>query len=987
MIFKRLFRKAPPPEQPRPEALAEAALDNTDVLAQRAACHGIDDVAVLRQAAEQADDLGTRELAGARYRHLLCATPGGDAQLAQLLAEITHIEDRAQLEHIALDAQAPQVRHAAIGKLPENAPVLVRCTLEDVLPGNRQHAAERLSERTLLEQVLKQIGKKDTKVYRLVREKLRLLNEREERPHRARIRCEELCAQLERLGQHGGWIPDRARLTLLDREYAELEADLDAPQRDAYQQRRAAFLAGYEQHARVKAEAAASRENRAARIRQMEVLIERLRRLEQTDHEEQLASELALIAEEWSRCNLALEDPAILAEPNTGDDPAQPEDPVQALLDAGQRALERVRARQRELSHQDNRQARCQQLFAEAETLLAVSGPLDQTVLQRLQRQFAPLAEQDSPDSHQIRAVLEQLGRRMHKQQRHAERKLAAAPEQLQQLADHLDAGELRKAEPLSQKLHATLDQARAAGLSRTEINRIHQRIKELQAPLRDLQRWRRWSADQGRESLCHEAEHLASNRANSELETLAARLNHLRRDWRRIDQSGTPASETYWQRFKQATDQIAAHCEPYFQARAERQRASREARRELCEQLEHFLAAVDWNSVDWKAMARAEREMRQAWNALEPIDHQGRSGGGWEGRFRRAIARVDKALKEERQRNRAHKRGLIEHMRALADEDDLETAIANAKALQKQWHTTVAGRQQEENTLWRDFRTATDAVFARRHQQRSARHQEFQAHLDQAEAVCAQAEALGGELPAEDAAAAGSLARAWDELIQQWQDCLALPLPRQARKTLEGRWSRAQQRIQRLIDSLREQSDWQGIEQLKKCSDFLNRMAESILANERTLTREVLLEEKARCLTRNPTPTMSDPEPNARFGNAFAALLTAVEHAEAKTALAEQCAVNHRKREELCLRLEILTHLDSPVDQQSRRMELQVERLQGKLRDGDATSLTESKHLLKDWYLAAPATEDSPLNARLARIEAALKPRPISAEPQADQD
>lgn len=995
MIFKRLFRKAPQPAAPDPHSLAEpaltkAALNDTDAAAQRAACRRIDDLDVLRQVAEQAADAGTRDLAAARYRHLLCRMESGAARLEQAIAEIPAIKDVDQLGEIALAARAPELRLVAIAQLPADAPVLARCAIEDALPGHRQQAVERIGARHLLEQVVRHIGKKDTKVYRLAREKLRALVQQEERPGRARQRHDELCAQLERLGRFNNWIQDRARLKLIDQQWAEIQADLDPPEHARFQTLRAAFIAEFERQSRVAASRNRAQPDGTADLPLARELVGRLQSLVHETDPDRLDAELADIGDAWSRIDHAQ---PLAARDSTG--------ATDSMRTAGEQALALALARQRQLREQSPDR-----------------DPTDQD---------APAA-QESDQQGETRPSAE-VERRLAKQRRHAERKLEAAPEQLDQLAAHLDAGELRKAEPLYQKLAAALDQARAAKLPRPDINRIDKALKRHQTRLRELQRWRRWSADQGRESLCHEAETLAaratSDSGDAPLDALAARLDQLRRDWRRIDQSGTPASESYWQRFKQATDQVAARCEPYFLARAERQRASREARRLLCEKLEHFLAAVDWNSVDWKAMVRAEREMRQAWNALEPPEDGAR--GGLEGRFRRGLAQVDKALKEERARNRAHKGHLIERMRALAEMADLDSAIGQAKSLQKQWHTTVAGRKQEENNLWREFRAASDAVFSRRNEERAARSQEFHHNLARCEALCDQLEAL----MASDHAKSESLARELEQLSRQWRDSLALPLPRPDRKRLEQRWNKAEQHAEQRVRTLRDQADWEALETLGQKSDFLSRWANAILEGtvsatvaelkgqwsaldtpsppnrakhrhkdqdppsrrhaqpgspsgadqeSRQASRSGADQEpppEPRCKASPPTKPEAHPEAHRTLDQRLEMLLQCLQEPAARDRLREQCESARRAREPLCLRLEILTGLDSPPELKARRMELQVARLQEKLGEGDSHSdpLAQSRPLLIDWYLSTPAAKDARLEARFARIHAALSP------------
>ena len=124
--------------------------------------------------------------------------------------------------------------------------VLASCALTDALAANRSAAVELLDDRQALDRVVKNIGKKDKRVYRAARQKLKEIVEREALPERIRTKCEELCEKLERLGRFGHWVQDRAMLDLLDRQWAEIEPEADQGRKARYQELRGRFLSAYE---------------------------------------------------------------------------------------------------------------------------------------------------------------------------------------------------------------------------------------------------------------------------------------------------------------------------------------------------------------------------------------------------------------------------------------------------------------------------------------------------------------------------------------------------------------------------------------------------------------------------------------------------------------------------------------------------------------------------------------------------------------------
>jgi hypothetical protein len=81
----------------------------------------------------------------------------------------------------------------------------------------------------------------------------------------------------------------------------------------------------------------------------------------------------------------------------------------------------------------------------------------------------------------------------------------------------------------------------------------------------------------------------------------------------------------------------------------------------------------------------------------------------------------------------------------------------------------------------------------------------------------------------------------------------------------------------------------------------------------------------------------------------------------------------NLARREELCLHLEIVAGVDSPAELQSRRLELQVERLNEYMGEREADPLGDGNRLLLDYYLTTPAAGSEGLAVRFARARRAL--------------
>jgi hypothetical protein len=115
---------------------------------------------------------------------------------------------------------------------------------------------------------------------------------------------------------------------------------------------------------------------------------------------------------------------------------------------------------------------------------------------------------------------------------------------------------------------------------------------------------------------------------------------------------------------------------------------------------------------VKWRSAARAgyrdERELRKRFDAL--------------------IAKIDAQLEEARKGETTRLKDLVTQAEALKDTADLAAAMSAAKTLQRRWKEDVTGirlRHGEDQKLWRRFRAACDAVFARRDAEQTARDAE----------------------------------------------------------------------------------------------------------------------------------------------------------------------------------------------------------------------------------------------------------------------
>ncbi len=934
-MFKRLFffQRTPPFVLPQDqEALIEIARTDSDPGHRQDACRRIIQLSALRALAEEDPSASVRELARARHRKLICGLIQPAPNEEESLAEVQTIDSQALLEQIATNAQSSKVRLAAIRKLQRSA-VLVTCALEDPVAANRWAAVECLQDKQGLEQVLRQIGKRDKRVHRLARSKLRAIAEAEALPKRIRQECEALCETLESLGRFDQWAQDYGRFALIERRWSELASQVEAHLQARYEQGRARFLQAYEAYQREHAAQLAEEAARAANRKERESLIDKLRQAQgERAHLEEIRREAVA---RWE--SLA----------------PLPEAQGQPLTEAYEVALQALDQRIETLRIQQEAKDRLAQCSEAAQRLLEAHQPVDRKQIRAIYQELQtlqgvpglnPLALKALEETHQA------LQARLQKQVQQVKQRLAQVPAQLAELQEALEAGELKRAEALFQRLKDCAEKAEKSGLPAKQFRSLREQLKTLAPQVRELQQWRRWSTDSRRTELCQAMESLVDAALSEEARAL--QLQALQSEWKRLDRAGSP-NQALWERFQQASEQVYARCKPYFERLAAEREAARQAREALCQELEDFLAQVDWEQVDWKKLQQAERDMRRRWEELG--ETEGRHRRALEKRFRKAMKRLDDQLKAERDRNRAWRLKLIEQVEKLREAPNLEDAIETCKRLQRQWHTTVPCRKKEENQLWHRFRTACDAVFARRRQRYEAQRAEEQENLALRESLCAEVERLAAEETDLE-----TLEDRWRALEARWEETQELPLPKGTARTLNQRWKEAVQRLerqkQRCWIALR-QGTLEALASRAALCEQLERGSDAAQAQEIQAAWENL-------------PPLEDLRlqnaMEARFQRALEGL------PQGPSALLEE---NRRKRAEICLQLEILAGIDSPPECARERLAFQVNRLQHHMGAGERDALEAADRLLEAWYLCGPvpAEEAESLEARFQRAKAAL--------------
>jgi hypothetical protein len=343
-------------------------------------------------------------------------------------------------------------------------------------------------------------------------------------------------------------------------------------------------------------------------------------------------------------------------------------------------------------------------------------------------------------------------------------------------------------------------------------------------------------------------------------------------------------------------------------------------------------LAAIDWEQPDPAGIDAQRETMLAQWRAAPHAGY--RDERLMRTRFDALVRTLDQNVDAARAAEVGRREALITAVAALADVADPRVAGNQAKELQELWRTGAGPmrlRRGEEQKLWQRFRTACDAIFARRDAERAAQTAQRQEHQ---QARAALLEAFATVLTA---AVAGEPANG------------------------------ALDTMQRALNQFR--ADWD--------QSSADAGASAALASGQERQARELQRQAQQCLA-----TLQRDAVHARF----AALAQAAPTTDgADGASLEKGAA---QREELLIDLEIALGLTTPGASAEVRRRRQLEQLQNRFRSGPVPAAREQdpEKLLLRWY-AIVAPPDASRDERIAAVVRTLVEREIAALAKRESD
>ncbi len=836
---------------------------------------------------------------------------------------------RIQLGKLLAASPAPAGVSPGIVVLYHPSPLLRRNTLQEIQEPAllaevvayaeeedlRRAAAERITDNLLLKTTLRQVQGRNKGAARILRERIKALQQQQKEQEEQVQKMENLCAELEALAV-APWERNYAhRLQHLLGQWQRMAIPPPPEGKvrwNAAEKRCRAVLDSHRQQEEFPAQSCAALEDAIAQLgnpeQNTQETIHTL--LEQEARDWRAIPEYMPPSEEikmrWERARNTLQDCAktlAALENNTS--------PLKTALRAAEdaatppaqlQALKQLNTMLKKLPWPED---------APMPAILATA--------RKAQRQLAEQCTHTREQEEDARQQMERLFARLH-----------------QALRDNRFGPARGAYRQLQEKIGAMPEKVRA---------RPQQRLENLEKQLKNLADWKSFATEPQLDELCRQMDSLGGEKMHPKEK--ARRIKDLQDKWRALGSS--PAADELWPRFRKASDRAFEPCAEFFAKEKMRREQNLVRRREVLQQLEECLAGADREKPDWQKILPMLETAGRTWERCRAVPAEEREA--LEKNYRDVRTSLHTLLAPVLEAHETRKRTLIKQAEALSAHKQAERATAEGRRLRDAWKQL--GQSDSDKELLKEFDAALDPVFNRLREEREEKQQVRRSERDALQKMIARI----AELTQLDDEGLTHSSQECQSLTEQLETSLSalsererIPLEREFQKTID-RW-------QRRFDTLGERQKGKETDELMRLAALCQQL-EKAQENQGNIAKEL---ETAW----GEGPPLRDSLAR-RMEQRRQSALARGKDMESGRDLAPQ-------RRLLCIQLEILAGLASPAEDGKTRMQYQMERLRQGLGQDQLSreeKLEQLQALSRDW-LCGPVADCKTEQALAGRFETA---------------
>ncbi len=525
------------------------------------------------------------------------------------------------------------------------------------------------------------------------------------------------------------------------------------------------------------------------------------------------------------------------------------------------------------------------------------------TLHQLLKVMDKPVQESDK----QFLALHEVIREKLEKNQVHQEQLREKTLTLLQSLKLSLDKGLSHEALPAWDKIQGNISntsgKTRKALLS--EANKSKNKLNEM----RD---WKNFAVTGKKKELIKQMQHLVESRMHAA--DRSRRIAAMHKEWKLLGLSSQ--NEGLWKKFKKLSDKAYAPCKIYFNERKQLMAANLKKRREICKQLEEYQAEIDKQPINLSELSKLFISTKEEWKRYAPVEQS--KIKSLQKRYYGVLSQLRRIKKISLRENNIKKQEIIKQAKKLALIEDNRKAMREAKELQKSWEKIGPTSYKEDKKYWESFRSTCDEIFAIRNQAAIA----LKEALEKSDKILGKVLVSLDALLELDDAAFRTTRNEFQSLMQRFSDSLN-PEARKQRKKLISRINEQKRKIETRYKKLPNKKYQQLKDSILAKAQFLEDVEQKLLRCKNT---KQFAETKSSIdkLTWESFIINGNPEYELALETRLRQLL----EAETPKSLHRLSREGEHQIRSLCIELEIRADIETPKEEHSVRMQIQLEQL-----------------------------------------------------------
>ena len=499
--------------------------------------------------------------------------------------------------------------------------------------------------------------------------------------------------------------------------------------------------------------------------------------------------------------------------------------------------------------------------------------------------------------------------------------------------------GDLKMARGVFKKIEVRFEKHSSA-----QQSKLQEQWDKASSGFKEMLDWKEFAIQPKFIELCEQMEALAvpavseTKAKTKSPQQQAEAIKKLQQGWKKLE---ALAPDEIWQRFQTAGDKAFEPCAAFY-AELDVQRGENLKQRKLVVENLRALAELpeneEWQeSPDWKSLRNKLREVREEWRKYAEVDQQKcRKLGKKYGDLTR---KLETHIKAECDANLARKKQLVDRAIAMSAMDSAAISLDQLKDLQGSWKHIGITERRDDQKMWKAFQEACDAVFAKHRQKIDESRAEEKAQSDAAKNVIQSIAALAKTEPgvAPDEAQL-------NELMEQYSQLSPVHEPIQ--KGLDRDLQKAIDAVQSSVKQFKRDRKNQYLLEMRRradiCADLESLDTGKDADKDASKVEKLLADWDSQPLTSEAAQLME-----ARKESALAKKFVKADFDEAD-----------RERRLVCIELEAKLGKDTPAEDQSLRMQYQLELMKSKGLGANSNRdlKTDAEATKKRWYQMSAA-------------------------------